>query len=470
MIKHLTLPKKMAAMVLLAGAALSIAPVQAASWPTKQIELVVPYAAGGGTDLVARAFADAAKNHLPVSIGVINKPGGGGAIGLSEIAAARPGGYKIGLGTVELTTLPSLGMVRFKTSDFKPIARLNADPAAITVRADAPWNSYEEFMTYAKANPGKVRIGNSGTGAIWHLAAAALEDKTGAKFSHVPYDGAAPAITGLLGGHIEAVSVSPGEVINHVKGGKLKTLVVMADERMKTMPDVPTLKEKGVDLSIGTWRGLIVSQKTPQDVVDVLAKAAKETAEEPAFQDALQKLNLNYAWLDAASFQTQIMLGALTLQGMQPGPLMFTDHGDMVYTLFVGMIFCYFMLLVLGLLSLKVIGNVVKIPGNILTPMILALCVVGTYALNNSLFDVGIMLIAGVVGYFMQKGGYPASPVVLALIMGPMAESNFRRALSLSGGSLDFLYTRPITLALLTLAAFTLLTPIIRKIMRLRRQ
>ncbi len=106
MIKHLTLPKKMAAMVLLAGAALSIAPVQAASYPTKQIELVVPYAAGGGTDLVARAFADAAKNHLPVSIGVINKPGGGGAIGLSEIAAARPGGYKIGLGTVELTTLP----------------------------------------------------------------------------------------------------------------------------------------------------------------------------------------------------------------------------------------------------------------------------------------------------------------------------------------------------------------------------
>ncbi|MDF9335645.1 tripartite tricarboxylate transporter permease [Escherichia coli] len=167
---------------------------------------------------------------------------------------------------------------------------------------------------------------------------------------------------------------------------------------------------------------------------------------------------------------TAIMLGALTLQGMQPGPLMFTDHGDMVYTLFVGMIFCYFMLLVLGLLSLKVIGNVVKIPGNILTPMILALCVVGTYALNNSLFDVGIMLIAGVVGYFMQKGGYPASPVVLALIMGPMAESNFRRALSLSGGSLDFLYTRPVTLALLTLAAFTLLTPIIRKIMRLRRQ
>ncbi len=159
---------------------------------------------------------------------------------------------------------------------------------------------------------------------------------------------------------------------------------------------------------------------------------------------------------------TAIMLGALTLQGMQPGPLMFTEHGDMVYTLFIGMIFCYFMLLILGLLSLKVVSNVVKIPTHILTPLILALCVVGTYALNNSLFDVGIMLIAGVVGYFMQRGGYPASPVVLALIMGPMAESNLRRALSLSAGSWDFLYTRPITLALLTLATITLLTPVIR--------
>ncbi len=307
MLQKLTFSTKMAALTLVAGALFTTAPVKAADYPTKQIDLVVPYAAGGGTDLVARAFADAAKKHLPVSIGVINKPGGSGAIGFSEIAAARPNGYKIGLGTVELTTLPSLGMVRFKTSDFTPIARLNADPAAITVRADAPWNTVEEFLQWSKENPGKVRIGNSGTGAIWHLAAAALEDKTGAKFTHVPYDGAAPAVTGLLGGHIEAVSVSPGEVINHVKGGKLKTLAVMSDERLKNMPDVPTLKEKNIDLSIGTWRGLIVPKKTPQNVVDVLAKAAKETAEEPAFQDALNKLNLNYAWQDSAGFQQQIV-------------------------------------------------------------------------------------------------------------------------------------------------------------------
>jgi len=113
-------------------------------------------------------------------------------------------------------------------------------------------------------------------------------------------------VTGLLGNHIEAVAVSPGEVINHVNGGKLKILAIMADERMKSIPDVPTLKEQGIDLSIGTWRGLIVPKNTPQDIVDTLSVAAKATAEEPAFQDALNKLNLNYAWLEGAAFQQQI--------------------------------------------------------------------------------------------------------------------------------------------------------------------
>ncbi len=166
---------------------------------------------------------------------------------------------------------------------------------------------------------------------------------------------------------------------------------------------------------------------------------------------------------------TAVMLGALTLQGLQPGPLLFKDHAPMVFTVFAGMLFCYIVMLLMGLGSLRIIGWIIRMPKSVLTPTILALCVVGTYALNNSVFDIGIMLSAGVIGFFMQKGGYPASPVVLALIMGPMAESNFRRALSLSNGSFDFLYTRPITLALLSLATITLLTPIIRKTIALRK-
>ncbi|CAO3454784.1 Tripartite tricarboxylate transporter TctA family [Azospirillum argentinense] len=161
---------------------------------------------------------------------------------------------------------------------------------------------------------------------------------------------------------------------------------------------------------------------------------------------------------------TAVMLGALTLQGLQPGPLLFKDHADLVFTLFAGMLVCYVMMLVVGLGSLRFMGRILQMPKSVLTPFILALCIVGTYAINNSLFDIWIMLAAGVVGYFMQKWDFPASPVVLALIMGPMAEANFRRALSLSGGSYDFLYTRPITAVLLTIAILTLMLPLLRRL------
>ncbi len=159
---------------------------------------------------------------------------------------------------------------------------------------------------------------------------------------------------------------------------------------------------------------------------------------------------------------TAVMLGALTLQGLQPGPLLFKEHSDLVFTLFSGMLFCYVTMLILGFSSLHFIGKVLTMPKAVLTPLILALCIVGTYALNNSVFDIGIMLTAGIVGYLMQKWDFPAPPIVLALIMGPMAEANFRRALSLSDGSYDFLWTRPITVAFLTVAFLSLMLPVWR--------
>lgn len=167
---------------------------------------------------------------------------------------------------------------------------------------------------------------------------------------------------------------------------------------------------------------------------------------------------------------TAVMLGALTLQGLQPGPLLFKEHSDLVFTLFAGMLFCYVVMLILGLGCLRFMGKILQMPKSILTPAILALCVVGTYAINNSMFDIGIMLIAGVIGYFMQKWDFPPSPIVLALIMGPMAESSFRRALSLSSGSYDFLYTRPITAAFLLIALSTLSYPVFRRYQKKRQQ
>jgi tripartite-type tricarboxylate transporter receptor subunit TctC len=272
-------------------------------YPNRPIELIVPYGAGGGTDVLARAFAEASRKHLSQPITVLNKPGASGAIGWQEVVNAKPDGYKLAIVTVELTTIPHMGLAKFTYEDFVPVARLNADPAAITVRADAPWNTIEDFLAASKKPGTEMRIGNSGNGSIWHLAAAALEDKVGVKYNHIPFNGAAPAILALLGGHIEAVAVSPAEVTTHVQAGKLKTLAVMSEQRVKGFENVPTLKEKGIDLAIGTWRGLGAPKGTPPAVVAQLRDVAQKAMNEPVLREAMEKQNLGFAWGDEAQFR-----------------------------------------------------------------------------------------------------------------------------------------------------------------------
>lgn len=161
---------------------------------------------------------------------------------------------------------------------------------------------------------------------------------------------------------------------------------------------------------------------------------------------------------------TAVMLGALTLQGLQPGPLLFKEHSELLFTLFAGMFICYIALLIIGLSSLRYLVKLLSMPKAYLTPIILTLCLVGTFAINNSIFDIGVMLVAGVIGYLIRLRDFPVSPIVLAMIMGPMAESNFRRALALYNGSVEFLYTRPITFTLLMIAILTLILPLVNRL------
>ncbi|RZI75015.1 MAG: tripartite tricarboxylate transporter substrate binding protein [Pseudomonas sp.] len=277
-------------------------PASANDYPSKPIELIVPASAGGGTDALSRLFAEVAKNRLPQPFVVNNKPGASGAIGMSEVVSSRADGYKLCMIIAEVTTLPSLGLAKFDHTRFEPIARLNADPAAITVRADAPWNTLEEFLDAAKKQAGTTKLGNAGSGSVYHLSAIGLEDKVGVKFNHIPYSGAAPAVVALLGGHIDALDVSPAEVAPHVKGGKLKILGIMATERLAAFASVPTFKERHIDLALGTWRGLAAPKGAPGAVIDVLRTAARRVSEDPAFRNGLDKSNLGFAYLDAPEF------------------------------------------------------------------------------------------------------------------------------------------------------------------------
>jgi tripartite-type tricarboxylate transporter receptor subunit TctC len=306
---------------MLGSAAALMAPLagRAAAFPERAIEVVVPYQAGGGTDALARAFADASRKYLPLGMVVNNRPGASGAIGWNEVLNAKPDGHKMAVMTVEITTLAHLGLAKFTYEDFAPIAQLNADPAAITVRSEAPWNTVEEFLAAARKANGETRMGNSGIGSIWHLAAAALEDRSGARFSHIPFQGANPAVLALMGGHIEAVSVSPAEVSTFVQAGKLKTLAVMADARLKGIFEkAPTLKERGIDLSIGTWRGLGVAKATPAEAVEVLRSVTQKIVAEPQLREAMDKLNLGYAYADGGAFRSVMARDHETFKSLIP--------------------------------------------------------------------------------------------------------------------------------------------------------
>lgn len=303
-------------LALIAAFALSVPVAAAKDFPTKPITLIVPWAPGGGTDVVARGLAQPAGEYLGQQVTVINRPGGSGAVGLAEGMRAKPDGYTITMLPVELAFLNQTGLYPFGVEAFEPIILVNSDPAGLTVRADAPWKNAKEFIDYAKHNPGKVRIGHSGAGLLWHLAAVALEQETGAKFTLIPYDGAAPAIKALLGGEIDAVTVSVPEVAAQVIPGNLKLLGVMDDEHFEMFPKVPTLKEQGYDVSITTFRGIGAPAGTPPEVVTKLHEAFKRALVTEHYRSLMQKLGYGIAYKDSSSYKSFFTSTARKLGGL----------------------------------------------------------------------------------------------------------------------------------------------------------
>ncbi|NLU24607.1 MAG: tripartite tricarboxylate transporter substrate binding protein [Clostridiales bacterium] len=278
----------------------------AAAFPgNKQINLIVPYAAGGASDTTARIYASELEKALGTTVTVTNITGASGATGLEKVKNATPDGYTIAYMPVESTMLRALGLTNLSTDDFKFIGRAMTIPAAVTVKADSPWNTLEDLLNYAKDHPGEVRIGNSGTGSIWHVAAASIEDKCGVKFTHVPFDGAAPAVTALVGGNIEAVTVSPSEVKSQVDDGNLKVLVVLGEGHSSVVPDVKTAKELGIDITIQGWGGFAVPKDTPQAVIDTLVKASETAINSDAVKELLTSKGFEHAYLNGADMDAK---------------------------------------------------------------------------------------------------------------------------------------------------------------------
>lgn len=276
--------------------------IQAAEFPTKEVQIIIPYAAGGATDLIFRALAATTQKYLGKAVIVVNRPGGGGTIGVTEVQQAKPDGYTLLSAITPLTILPHQVKTTFTYKDFEPIINVVKDPGMFLVKSDSPWKTLSEFLDYAKKNPGMITVGNSGAGGGVHLIALAFEKAAGVKFNHIPFAGGGPSVTALLGGHINAVSVSPPEGIEHVKAGKLRIIALFAEKRFELFPEVPTVKEQGVDFTMGQWRGLAAPKGTPPDVIKKLHDAFKKGMEDPVFIKNAKDMVVNLSYLGPEEF------------------------------------------------------------------------------------------------------------------------------------------------------------------------
>ncbi len=258
-------------------------------FPSQKIEMVCPWAAGGGTDRTSRKIAELAGNHLDTSFYVTNKTGGTGSVGFNSVADADPNGYTVGITTVELCIISHLGVSDITPKALKPVMQYNFDPASITVREDAPYGTIQEFVTHAKDNPGTIKVSNSGTGSIWHLSAAGFAQEANIDIKHIGYDGGSPATKAVINGEVQATAASPAEVAPQVKDGPLKVLSIMGRERIDLFPEVPTLKESGFDFTLGAWRGLSVPSETSDDRTSTLHDTYKSVYDSDAFKSFMTK-------------------------------------------------------------------------------------------------------------------------------------------------------------------------------------
>lgn len=277
----------------------------AGNFPSKDITLICPWSAGGGTDTISRVLVKNAKKYFGVNVNVVNQTGGMGAIGMGAASTARADGYTVGMITFQLSTFKSMGLANLSYRDYSLIQLVNQSPAAISVAADSKWKDLKQLMDYAKKNPGIVTVGHSGAGGGWHLAIASVAEKNGINFNYVPFDGAAPTRTALIGGHIDTASTGIDEMLQLYQAGKVRILAVNNTTRHALFPDIPTFEEAGFPnpTPILDWRGLAAPKGVSPGNMEVLVKGFKACFNDPEFKALAEKLGLPLVYEDPKGFE-----------------------------------------------------------------------------------------------------------------------------------------------------------------------
>lgn len=287
----------------------SIAKVEAQTFPTRPVTVIVPWPAGGPTDLVLRALAETSQKHLGQPIVIENKPGASGLTGPSiMVATAKPDGYTLAQLAITVFRLPQMIDTAFDPAkDFTYIINLaGGSTFGIVVKKDAPWKTFREMIDYAKANPGKIRFGTSGLGTTQHVTMEQIAKREGVKWTHVPFKGSAELNSAALGGHVEAIADSSGWGAL-VDSGDLRLLVTWGAERSKKWPEVPTLRETGIDLVSYSPMGIAGPKGMDGRTVQILHDAFRKGMSEPAFQASLDRFDQLSMYLNSDDYRKYAM-------------------------------------------------------------------------------------------------------------------------------------------------------------------
>ena len=289
--------------------ALAVAGVAAAQeFPTRPINIVAPFPPGGQADLMARPTAAAMEKILKSPVVVVNKTGAAGAVGMAFVANSKPDGYTLLMALSSISVIPEADKLfdrkpAYTMDQLIPIALVSADPTILVCRAERPWKSVKELVEDAKKRPDGISYSSSGIYGTLHMAMEMLIHSAGIKLKHVPYGGAAPALTALLGGHVDCMAAGPAVVLPHIKAGKLRALAGWGEKRIAVLPELPTLKELGYDAVFYIWAGMFAPKGTPEPIMKKLRDTVRAAMQEPDFKAALDKMETPIAYLDAPEFQ-----------------------------------------------------------------------------------------------------------------------------------------------------------------------
>lgn len=282
-------------------------PVQAVGFPEKgrSITFMVPFAAGGGSDLLVRALTPLLEKDLGVPIVNVAKPGAATQVAMTELVKSKADGYTISIATLVTTPVTYLDPERkasYTRKDLQPVANLVVEDMVLNIKADSPWKTVKDLVAAAKASPGRIRIGTTGLMGIGHLAGLALQQEAGVEFAFVHFEGSGPATTALLGGHVEATCTGAGAAFAHIKSGALRVAGYLDNQQSKFFPDIKPITEQGYKVAMPAAYGVVAPAGTPKAVVDRLGSALKAAVEDKEVEKRLAEIAFTPRYMDSEKF------------------------------------------------------------------------------------------------------------------------------------------------------------------------